>query len=121
IGNAGTSAAVAAILGGQADITIGSTASMYTLAKADDRLRIFSYVAGNVWRVIVPEDSDIRSYEDLSGKVIGVDQLATGAQLTAQAQLDAVGVDVADVEWLAVGMGAQAADAMAKGQVDAYA
>ena len=83
---------------------------------------VFLQDRGNIYEVVVPVDSPIRSMADLKGKNIGVANLASGAipnlkGMLMDAKLDPVG----DVTMIPVGNGAQAATALTTGRVHALA
>ena len=66
--------------------------------------------------------SPIKSYEDLAGKNIGVTSLGVTDYAAAQAVLRSLGIDPeAGVNWIVVGQGLAAAQALEQGVVDALA
>lgn len=69
----------------------------------------------------VPEDSPINGLEDLAGKRLGVQSLGSSNIILTNALLPRVGVDPEDVQYLAVGVGAQAYQALIAGHVDGLA
>jgi NitT/TauT family transport system substrate-binding protein len=77
---------------------------------------------GNIYEIVVPEASDIKTVADLKDKTIGVANLASGAIPSLRATLsDAkLNPDTA-VGLIPVGNGAQAAAALRSGRVDALA
>ncbi|WP_372620206.1 ABC transporter substrate-binding protein [Falsiroseomonas sp.] len=75
---------------------------------------------GNIYEVVVPEESMIRSLADLKGKSIGVANLASGAIPSLRAMLADAGLDPqSDVQMLPVGNGAAAAAALRANRVQA--
>lgn len=77
---------------------------------------------GNIYEVVVPADSPIRSVADLKGKNIGVANLASGAIPNLKGMLmDAKLNPNTDVTLTPVGNGAQAATALTTGRVQALA
>lgn len=75
---------------------------------------------GNIYELVVPEDSAIRSVADLKGKTIGVANLASGAIPSLRAMLAEAGLNPAnDVSLVPVGNGAAAATALRGGRVQA--
>lgn len=75
---------------------------------------------GNIYEVVVPQDSAIRSLADLKGKSIGVANLASGAIPSLRAMLAEAGLNPAtDVSLVPVGNGAAAATALRAGRVQA--
>lgn len=70
----------------------------------------------------VLEDSDIRTAKDLIGKTVGLSALESGSKLVVDQYIAAAGGDPAkDVKYVAVGLGAAAADFLTSGKVDAIA
>lgn len=75
---------------------------------------------GNIYEIVVPQDSPIRSIADLKGKNIGVANLASGAIPSLRAMLAEAGLNPqSDVNLLPVGNGAAAATALRAGRVQA--
>ena len=75
---------------------------------------------GNIYEIVVPEASNIRSVADLKGKTIGVANLASGAIPSLRAMLTDAGLDPnASVGLIPVGNGAQAAAALNAGRIQA--
>lgn len=83
---------------------------------------VFLQDRGNIYEVVVPADSQIRTVADLKGKNIGVANLASGAIPNLKGMLmDAKLNPNADVTMIPVGNGAQAATALTTGRVQALA
>jgi NitT/TauT family transport system substrate-binding protein len=81
---------------------------------------VFLQDRGNIYEVVVPADSPIRSMADLKGKNIGVANLASGAIPNLKGMLvDAKLNPNTDVTLIPVGNGAQAATALSTGRVQA--
>ncbi|ROO88283.1 NitT/TauT family transport system substrate-binding protein [Actinocorallia herbida] len=119
----GSVAALQAVASGSADITAADAGSI--LAAREKGLKIKA-VGGLVqnwpWKMAVAKGSPIKSAADLRGKKVGVISLASGSAPYARAFVAQAGLDPAkDVELLPVGVGAQAAAAMADGKIDALA
>jgi NitT/TauT family transport system substrate-binding protein len=75
---------------------------------------------GNIYEIVVPEDSPIKSVADLKDKTIGVANLASGAIPSLRATLTDAGLDPnSSVGLIPVGNGAQAAAALRAGRVQA--
>jgi NitT/TauT family transport system substrate-binding protein len=75
-----------------------------------------------IYRIVVPDDSAIKTVADLKGKTIGVPSLASGSVPFAKALITSVGVDPdREVRFLAVGTGAPGRLALEKKQVEALA
>lgn len=118
----GATASIQLLLAGRADITNGGSTSFYQAAAKSPEIRVISLQAKNIWQITVPEDSSIKSIEALKGQVIGVQSFSSAAFLFGRAAVAASGLDPdADVKWLAVGVGSQAAQALRDGTVAAYA
>ena len=119
---AGATASAQAIANGNAFYTWGGTPSLVAAAAQDRRLAIIAIDAYNPWRVVVLPDSSVKTVADLKGKIIGTPSLGAAAYLYGLAVLKGAGLDPQkDVTILPVGVGAQAADALKTGKVQAYA
>jgi NitT/TauT family transport system substrate-binding protein len=64
-------------------------------------------------------DSPIRTLADLKGKNIGVINIGSAGEVTAQLMLEGVGLKPTDVTYSPIGVGAQAYEAVINHQVDA--
>lgn len=118
----GATSALQLILAGQADVTCCGVSSGYALAAQDDRVRMISFYQDNIYGIFVPEDSDIESVEELAGLDIGAQTLGSSSYLFGRAIVAEGGLDPdGDVTFVPIGVGAQAATALAAGDVDAYA
>ncbi|MFC5744258.1 ABC transporter substrate-binding protein [Actinomadura rugatobispora] len=113
-------AAIQAVANERATCTYGSTANAVTAIGHDPGLVIVGTVNGNIFRTVAPAGSGIRTTADLAGKTVGVnlrgginEQLVTGAAKTE-------GSPLSKDQVLAVGYGAQAAQALRRGDIDAY-
>ncbi|WP_134323795.1 ABC transporter substrate-binding protein [Cumulibacter soli] len=121
-GTQGATAALQLVLAGQAEISNGGTSSMYQAAVEDPDVRVISLQKANQWKIDVPSSSSINQIADLKGKKIGVQSLSSASYLFGRAAVSASGLDPdADVEWIAIGVASQAAQAIQEGTVDAYA
>lgn len=75
---------------------------------------------GNIYEIVVPENSDIKDVAGLDGKIVGVANLASGALPNLRGMLADAGLNPnASVGLVPVGNGAQAAAALSNGRVDA--
>lgn len=118
----GATASMQLLSAGKADFTNGGTSSMYQAAVDNPDVRIVSLQAANVWKISVPEGSEIEQIADLKGKKIGVQSLSSASYLFGRAAVAASGLDPdADVEWIPIGVGSQAAQALEDGTVSGYA
>lgn len=79
---------------------------------------IHNYIPNSVWQMVVLEDSDIQSIEDMRGKTIGVLALGSSNVLSTKAILQTVDIDEDDFNLQAVGVGAAAYEALKSGQID---
>lgn len=85
------------------------------------KIKVF-YTAyqGNIYGLVVPADSPIKSIKDLRGKKIGVASMASGGVFVARALLTANGIDPEkDAQIVVAGESAQAAALVRNKQVDA--
>lgn len=73
----------------------------------------------SIFGVAVPENSPIKDPGDLAGRTIGVQSLASSGVAIAVAQAEAAGLAREDLQFVAIGAGAQALAALEAGQVDA--
>lgn len=119
----GSSAAIQAVAAGSAAISTPDAGSILGSVESGLPIKgIGGLVQNWPWRVAVPAGSTITSGADLKGKKIGVISLASGSAPYARAFVEGNDLDAeTDVELLPVGLGAQAAGALANGDVDALA
>jgi NitT/TauT family transport system substrate-binding protein len=81
---------------------------------------VYNYYRNSpIFEIVVLANSPIRKLADLKGKRIGVLSLATGNVPLTKAAMSQVGLSPAEYSLLPVGVGAQAAQALASGQIDA--
>jgi NitT/TauT family transport system substrate-binding protein len=80
---------------------------------------VYNIVRSSIWEVAVLEESKIKTFADLKGKSIGVGALTWGNVPVTKAALRASGLDPAAVQFIAVGVGVPAYDALRRGQIDA--
>jgi NitT/TauT family transport system substrate-binding protein len=81
---------------------------------------VYLHDRGNIYEIVVPEESDIRQVKDLKDKNIGVANLASGAIPSLRATLTDAGLDPnSAVGLIPVGNGAQAAAALKANRVQA--
>lgn len=121
-GTEGATASVQMLVGGRADIINGGTSSFFQEAARNPDIQVISLTGPNVWRVYVPEESPIQSIEELKGKTVGAQSLSSASYLFGVAALESGGVDTeTEVDWLPIGTGNQAAEALNSGHVEAYA
>ncbi|QWF21217.1 ABC transporter substrate-binding protein [Nocardioides sp. LMS-CY] len=119
----GAETAAAMVQSGQADVVqAGGPAMVQFAADKPDGLVAVYLNKSHSFRVVVPEDSDIRTAADLKGKTIGSVALAGSLYQYGRAVVEQGDLDPdSDVKWLPVGYGTQAAAAFQDGKIDAYA
>src|SRR5438552_7636572 len=117
----GSLQAMQQVVAGNADFAqVNSTALIQANAMNNVPARIVLANGIIDWRLIVPEDSPVKSVRDLKGKAIGVPSLGTGGIPLLRAYLKDNGVDADnDVKLIPVGIGAPAMDAIANNRVQA--
>ena len=120
---AGSAATLQLIAAGQVQMGyIGMDVLILAKAKNPDLpiTAVYLQDRGNIYEIVVPEESDIKSVADLKDKSIGVANLASGAIPSLKATLaDAKLNPDASVGLIPVGNGAQAAAALRSGRVQA--
>ncbi|RQO46027.1 hypothetical protein DBV08_17880 [Rhodococcus sp. KBW08] len=117
----GSTAALQLLLSGRADIVQSGVDAAYSTAARNPSLRVVSLTPKNIWRLAVPESTAIDSIDDLRGQKIGVVSLTSGSYTYGRSIVRAAGLDPdSDVEWLPIGTGTQAAEALDSGRVSAY-
>lgn len=103
-GNGG-GAAIQNMLSGQADIAFTDPASLYiALDKGEKLVAIYNIYPQNVFNVVAPKASGIRSAADLKGKRIGVYSLASGTYQNLLVLLHQVGLSEKDVSIQVAGL-----------------
>ncbi len=70
--------------------------------------------------IVVGKDSDVKSVKDLAGKTVAINALKSSGEISARASLQAQGVDVDTVKFIAVPWPNQPSS-LTRGQVDAIA
>jgi NitT/TauT family transport system substrate-binding protein len=122
-GAGGTTGAVQLVATGDQDIGSGSSTPMLQRAsQGQDMGLVFFYnqVRDYSARIGVNAGSPARSFADLKGKAIGVPTLANEGVVFARYAAREAGLNPeTDIRFVAVGVGAQALQALRSGQVDA--
>lgn len=105
---------------GDADIAMADIDELIiSTAQGGTLQAVFSPQHANTAGTVVPEDSEIQSFEQLAGKTVGLASEEDNASL--KMQLIAAGMSEGDVESITVGTsGATIADTLEKGDIDAY-
>lgn len=80
---------------------------------------VYNSARNSIWEISVLDNSPIKSVKDLRGKTIGVGALTFGNIAMTKAILQQVGVDPATVQFVAVGTGVPAFQALRTGKIDA--
>jgi NitT/TauT family transport system substrate-binding protein len=80
---------------------------------------VYNIVRSSIWELAVLDESKVKNVSDLKGKSIGVGALTWGNVPVTKAALSAAGVDPTSVQFIAVGAGVPAYDALRRGQIDA--
>lgn len=118
----GSAAAVQAVGSGSADITGADLGSVMQAVEKGVRLKVVGSLVTNwPWRIAVLPGSAIKTGADLKGKKIGIISLASGSFPFAKAVITGSGLEITDAEYIPVGIGAPAANALSTGAVDALA
>lgn len=110
-----------ALASGKIDIGL-STPDLVLQAvdRGQDVQMVYNWTTKNVSRFAVMPDSSIDDVSDLNGATIGVQELSSGPAQMAESALELAGLDPEeDVEFIAVGEGAPALDALQRGRIDA--
>lgn len=117
----GSTAVVSALAAGQTDITITSPQALMRSHSdgSTDIIGFYTSVTKEFEQPAVLADSKIRTLLDLQGKKIGVSSLDSNRVAVLPAMVDAAGGDGSTLEFLPVGLGAEAAAALTAGHVDA--
>lgn len=122
-GTGGSSDVAQILAGNNAEAGMGVPGAMLPAIQAGANLYpFFTYAYGEVFDVVVPEDSDISTIAELEGLVLGVSELAGGEMPLVRALLVEAGLDPdADVEIVAVGTDAPGVRAALDGdRIQAY-
>lgn len=94
----GGGAALQTLIAGQADIAFSDPASLYlALDKGEKLVAIYNIYPQNVFNVVAPKASGIRSAADLKGKRIGVYSLSSGTYQNLLVLLHEAGLGEKDV------------------------
>lgn len=79
----------------------------------------YNVLRNSIWEISVLDSSPIKSIKDLAGKTIGVGALSFGNIAMTKAILQQAGVDPNGVQFVAVGVGVPAIQALKTGKIDA--
>ena len=118
----GSAAAVQAVGSGSADITGADLGSVMQAVEKGVKLKVVGSLVTNwPWRIAVLPGSAIKTGADLKGKKIGIISLASGSYPFAKAVVTGSDMEITDAQYIPVGLGAPAANALSTGAVDALA
>jgi len=120
IPNAGGGAALRQVATGNATFSIGSPENMLNSVAAGMTLRaVATVVTRQIFRIVVLPDSPIRRIAEARGKKVGVSSFTSGSFPFAKFALSEQGIDPdRDVQFVTVGTGGPALDALKTGKVD---
>lgn len=79
----------------------------------------YNVLRNSIWEISVLDGSPIKTVKDLAGKTIGVGALTFGNIAMTKAILKQVGIDPSNVNFVAVGVGVPAFEALRTGKIDA--
>jgi NitT/TauT family transport system substrate-binding protein len=118
----GTSTALQAMVGDKIDVAVVSgEAVVPPIADGQPFVIPYSLSQRGIVTIAAKSDASFSDLNGLAGKTIGVPTLASGAVTFTKAGLTEAGVNAGSVKFVAIGTGAQAANALKAGQVDAVA
>lgn len=124
IGLGGANAAIEALDSGQVDVAAPATSAVFALLQARPQSDLVAfYTFTNSFNALpaVPKDSPVRRVRDLSGKTIGVQNLANSQVALTKAMVKLDGGDPDSLKFIAVGEGAESVRALQTRQIDAIA
>lgn len=118
-GVGGSLDALQQVVGGNADFAQGEAgAFIQANVQEDIPIKVVMETKTIDYGLAVPDESDIKSIEDIKGEDIGVFNLASGGVLLLKAYLKKNGIDPdKDVNLIPVGYGPQASEALNRGDV----
>ena len=101
--------------------SLGPEVLMMARAKGAKVKALYTYVRSTIYRAVALKSSGITKTEDLRGKTMGAIAMSTGAVPYGRQMLQAAKIDPdKEVQWLAIGDGAQAALALKRGDAAAW-
>lgn len=122
-GTGGSSDVAQLLASGNAPVGMGVPGAMLPVIERGEELYpFFTYAYGEVFDVVVPEDSDLQEIADLEGLTLGVSSLGGGEIPLVRALLSEVGLDPdSDVRVIAVGADAPTVRlSLENGDIDAF-
>ncbi|MET7422559.1 ABC transporter substrate-binding protein [Dactylosporangium sp. NPDC005555] len=116
----GTAVALSSMVGNQIDVAVVSgEAVVPPISEGQPFVIPYSLSQRGIVTTAVLSTSAINGLGDLKGRTVGVPNLASGAVTFTKAGAAEAGVDPNSIKFVAIGTGAQAANAIKSGQVDA--
>lgn len=117
----GTAATVQSVASGTAEMGQADTLSLDAAAAkgVHNVTAVCSYVAANIYQLLVTKSSSIRSAKDLKGKRIAMTSLGTGTYYNAVLALKSAGLTEKDAKFVTIGSPQAQLDALKSGKVDA--
>lgn len=118
----GSGGVLAAVSSGKAQVGVASPGPfLQQVEKGSDLKSFYTLSQGEVYSLVVPEDSDIKEVADLKGKKVGISAPNSGSSLYAESMLGkGGGLKEGDYELVDIGGGGPAAVAIERDDIDAY-
>jgi NitT/TauT family transport system substrate-binding protein len=124
VSSGGASAAIQLVTNGDQQVASGSIDQVLVRAAAGEDLGLtlfYNQIRRNNTTLVVNQDSPIKTIADLRGKTVGVQSLGSAPEKTLRVVMRDAGLNPdTDVTFVAVGIAAQALQALRGGEVDAY-
>ena len=124
VSSGGASAAVQLVTSGDQQVASGSIDQVLVRAAAGEDLGLtlfYNQIRRNNTTLVTNQDSAVKTVADLKGKTVGVQSLGSAPEKTLRIVLKDAGVDPdTEITFVAVGIAAQALQALRSGEVDAY-
>jgi TRAP transporter TAXI family solute receptor len=117
-----------AVQSGQIESGLASADIVYQVVNAEgmfegqdayDNVCVIANLFPEHMQLVLPEESDIGSIDDLTGKRVGIAQAGSGTQVVVLELLNAFGITQDDIEGAELN-NTQSAERLADGQLDAY-
>jgi NitT/TauT family transport system substrate-binding protein len=125
INMAGSAQSLQAVATGAVDFATVTPVSFMPVVAKNSRLQVvsaYSFLRQPQWLIAVNPSSAITDISALKGKKLGIRNPSDTGLFGARGNLLAIGIDPdRDVEWVSIGSGGPAGDALAKGKIDALA
>ncbi|OYX90301.1 MAG: hypothetical protein B7Y84_01725 [Azorhizobium sp. 32-67-21] len=125
INMSGAGQTLQAVASGNAETSAVSPVAFLNAFAKNPRLDVtfpYCWLREPHWAVAVKPDSPVKSLSELKGKKIGIRNQGDTGYFGARAMLQELKIDPdSDVEWVSIGEGGPAGDAIYRGRVDAMA